>query len=106
MLVHLDALTERLDVWRGEHANAIPAELQGCRCFDGERAFSVGACYVDGPKAVLRLAKLLSQSRHRFQTQLVADLGRCATSRPLVLEHVPLKNTLDRALIARFFLHF
>ena len=64
LLVDLDALAERLDVRRGEEAGAEAAVLQRCGSLERDRAFAIGASYVNSSEAILRLSELLSQLRH------------------------------------------
>lgn len=68
---------------------------------------------MNSSKTILRLPKLLTQLRHRSEGQGLTYMGRSVTLRSLVLENVPLKDALYRALVAirvkhhfRFFLYF
>ena len=55
---------------------------------------------MNSSEAILRLPKLLTQLRHRSERQGLTYVGGGVTLRPLVLENVPLKDALYRALVA------
>ena len=53
LAIDLDALPEGRDVRRSEEASFEAHGLQGCGCFERDRAFAVGTGYVDDFELVL-----------------------------------------------------